>query len=63
MKKPLNKLSCALWIVACIFAFADVWAFWTASLYNPYDGHIPLHTNVIDLIRQWSSRLSTSVAR
>jgi hypothetical protein len=52
MKKPLNKLSCALWIAALIFAFADVWAFWKASLYDPYNGRIPLHTNVVELLRQ-----------
>jgi len=52
MKKPLNNFAFALWLIAAVFAMADVWAFWKASLYDPYGGHIPLHTNVLELIRQ-----------
>jgi len=52
MKKPLNNFAFALWLIAALFVPADIWAFWHASLYNPYDGYIPLHTNVLALIRE-----------
>ena len=52
MKKPVNKFAIAFWAIAAVFAVADVWAFWTATLYNPYDGYIPLHTNVVEMLRR-----------
>ncbi len=52
MKKPLSNFAFALWLIAAIFAVADVWAFWKASLYDPYEGHIRLHTNYLEMIRQ-----------
>ena len=52
MKKPLNNFAFALWLIAAVFVPADVWAFWKASLYDPYSGFIPLHTNVIAMIRE-----------
>ena len=50
--KRLSNIAFANWLVAAVFAVADVWAFWTATLYNPYDGYIPLHTNVVEVLRQ-----------
>jgi hypothetical protein len=51
MTKPINIFAAAFWIIAAAFVPADIWAYWQATLYDPYMGRIPLHTNVVEVLR------------
>jgi hypothetical protein len=53
-RKRLSNFAFGFGLLAVIFAVWDVCAFFKAALYNPYDGYIPLHTNVLELVRNMS---------
>jgi TRAP-type C4-dicarboxylate transport system permease small subunit len=51
MKKKLNGYAFVLFLVAGFFAVWDAWAFYQTSFLNHATESLPLHANVLDLVR------------
>jgi hypothetical protein len=51
MKKKLNGFAFALFLIAGFFAVWDGWAFYQTSYLNPAAGDMPLHTDMLALVR------------